>query len=144
MISFRPLIPLPLPYGCRAFDDLADGDRDAGDASAAIDDPVTRRQFVDAYQRGEVDSDELATALRRYDGSNAGEKTVRRRGHRVGRRRRSSSSRLRNLILADVRDGPCRGTIESVYECYTDGVSGVTLSRLTLRNSSKRAMKPME
>jgi hypothetical protein len=28
---------------------------------------VTQRQFVTAYQRGEVDSDELATALRQYD-----------------------------------------------------------------------------
>ena len=28
---------------------------------------MTQRQFVNAYQRGEVDSDELATVLRRYD-----------------------------------------------------------------------------
>jgi hypothetical protein len=28
---------------------------------------VTQRQFVNAYRRGEVDSGELTTALRRYD-----------------------------------------------------------------------------
>ena len=28
---------------------------------------MTQRQFVNAYQRGEVDSGELGTALRRYD-----------------------------------------------------------------------------
>ena len=116
--------------GRRTYADLRAVDSDTADASAAIDDPVTRRQFVTAYQRGEVDSDELATALGRCDESNASGKTGRRRGRRVGRRRWSSSSRPRNLVLVDVRDGPCRGTIESVYECYTDGVSGVTLSRL--------------
>ena len=28
---------------------------------------MTQRQFVNAYRRGEVDSGELTTALRRYD-----------------------------------------------------------------------------
>ena len=43
---------MPLPYGCRALDDLADGDRDAADALVRIQDPLIERQFVDAYQRG--------------------------------------------------------------------------------------------
>ena len=53
--------------GRRTYADLRAVDSDAADALAAIDNPVTQRQFVNAYQRGEVDSDELATALRRYD-----------------------------------------------------------------------------
>jgi hypothetical protein len=56
-----------LPYGCRALDDLADGDRDAADALIRIQDPLIERQFVDAYRRGEVDDKQLASALRRYD-----------------------------------------------------------------------------
>ena len=53
--------------GRQTYDALAATDSDAADALAAIEDPVTQRQFVNAYQRGEVDSDELTTALRRYD-----------------------------------------------------------------------------
>ena len=52
--------------GGEAYDDLAAIDSDAADALAAIDDPMTQRQFVNAYQRGEVDEEELTSAINRY------------------------------------------------------------------------------
>ena len=53
--------------GRRTYADLRAVDSDAADTLAAIDDPVTQRQFVNAYERGEVDSNKLAAAIRRYD-----------------------------------------------------------------------------
>ena len=41
--------------GRQTYDALAATDSDAADALAAIEDPVTQRQFVNAYQRGEVE-----------------------------------------------------------------------------------------
>ena len=48
--------------GGEAYDDLAATDSDAADALVRIQDPLIERQFVTAYQRGEVDSDELIGA----------------------------------------------------------------------------------
>ena len=53
--------------GGEAYDDLAAIDSDAADALVRIQDPLIERQFVDAYRRGEVDDEQLASALRRYD-----------------------------------------------------------------------------
>ena len=53
--------------GRRTYADLRAVNSDAADALAAIEDPVTQRQFVDTYRYGEVDDEQLAAALRRYD-----------------------------------------------------------------------------
>lgn len=55
-----------MPYGCRALNDLADGDRDAADVLLEMD-ATTHWRFTRVYDSGEVDSDELATVLRWYD-----------------------------------------------------------------------------
>ncbi|WP_225306840.1 colicin D domain-containing protein [Haloarcula hispanica] len=57
-----------------ALNDLAESDQDAADALLQMDDAATQRRFVRAYESGEVDSDELTTALRRYDELDANEK----------------------------------------------------------------------
>ncbi|AEM58927.1 hypothetical protein [Haloarcula hispanica] len=62
------------PSGRRALNDLAESDQDAADALLQMDDAATQRRFVRAYESGEVDSDELTTALRRYDELDANEK----------------------------------------------------------------------
>ena len=51
----------------RTLDALSESDDEAADILLDIDDPNTKWRFARAYDRGEVDSDELATALRRYD-----------------------------------------------------------------------------
>jgi len=76
---------------------------------------VTQRQFVNAYQRGEVDSDELATALRRYDESDTNGKQF---ADEVIEQTGQNGPRL---IAADVCNSPCQGTIKSVYDDYKDG-----------------------
>ena len=53
--------------GGEAYDDLVATDSDAADALVRIQDPLIERQFIDAYRRGEVDDEQLASALRRYD-----------------------------------------------------------------------------
>ena len=53
--------------GREAYDDLVATDSDAADALIRIQDPLIERQFIDAYRRGEVDDEQLASALRRYD-----------------------------------------------------------------------------
>jgi hypothetical protein len=60
--------------GGEAYDDLAATDSDAADALIRIQDPLIERQFVNAYRRGEVDDEQLASALRRYDGLDANKK----------------------------------------------------------------------
>ena len=73
LISFRPLIPCH----CRT----AVGRSTTSPTATAT--PLTRwsgfrilieRQFITAYQRGEVDNEQLASALRRYDGLDANKK----------------------------------------------------------------------
>jgi hypothetical protein len=61
------------PKGRRALNDLANGNRDAADVLLNMD-PTTQRRFTRAYESDSVDSDELATALRRYDELDANEK----------------------------------------------------------------------
>jgi hypothetical protein len=51
----------------RTLDALSESDDEAADILLDIDDPNTKWRFARAYDRGDVDSDELATALRRYD-----------------------------------------------------------------------------
>ena len=53
--------------GRQTHDALAATDSDAADALVRIQDPLIERQFIDAYRRGEVDDEQLASALRRYD-----------------------------------------------------------------------------
>jgi hypothetical protein len=55
------------PGGRRTLDALAETDGEAADVLLKIDDPETQWRFVRAYDSGEADADELATALRRYD-----------------------------------------------------------------------------
>ncbi|WP_367175686.1 hypothetical protein [Haloarcula rubripromontorii] len=55
------------PKGRRALNDLADGDREAADVLLEMD-PNTQWRFTRAYDSDSVDSDEMATALKRYDG----------------------------------------------------------------------------
>jgi hypothetical protein len=59
----------------RALDALSESDDEAASVLLRIDDPETKWRFVRAYDRS-VDSDELATALRRYDELDAGDKRV--------------------------------------------------------------------
>ncbi len=55
--------------GKRALRALADGNRRAADALLKLhDDVATQRAMVPAWERGDVSTKELATALRRYDG----------------------------------------------------------------------------
>ena len=73
---------------------------------------MTQRQFVNAYQRGEVDSDELATALRRYDeldadGEQFADEVIAQTGDDGP-----------DLLLADVCNSPCEAVIRDVYQFY--------------------------
>ena len=109
--------------GRRTYADLRAVDSDAADTLAAIDDPVTQRQFVNAYQRGEVDSDELATALKRYDeldadGEQFADEVIAQTGDDGP-----------DLLLADVCNSPCEAVIRDVYQ-YTkrSGSDGLTNS----------------
>ena len=109
--------------GGEAYDDLRAVDSDAADTLAAIDDPVAQRQFVNAYQRGEVDSDELATALKRYDeldanGEQFADEIIAQTGDDGP-----------DLLLADVCNSPCEAVIRDVYQ-YTkrSGSDGLTNS----------------
>ena len=96
--------------GRQTYDALAATDSDAADALAAIEDPVTQRQFVNAYQRGEVDSDELTTALRRYEELDADEKALARRG--------LERSGDRGIDLLEARD--CNSPCKDYYEIADD------------------------
>ncbi|WP_188854277.1 hypothetical protein, partial [Haloarcula argentinensis] len=58
---------------------MTDTDRKAADALLEIDDAATQRRFTRAYDSGEVDSDELSTALRRYDSLDSDSKAEYRR-----------------------------------------------------------------
>ncbi|WP_159076951.1 hypothetical protein [Halococcoides cellulosivorans] len=53
--------------GQRALNALAKTDSDAADVLLKMDDRVAQMRFAKAYDSGDIDSDELATALRRYD-----------------------------------------------------------------------------
>ncbi|EMA07828.1 hypothetical protein C437_08898 [Haloarcula vallismortis ATCC 29715] len=55
------------PKGRRALNDLAETDPDAADALLQMDDAATQWRFTRAYDNGELDRDEMATALKRYD-----------------------------------------------------------------------------
>ena len=57
----------------RALDALSESDDEAADVLLRIDDPNTKWRFARAYDRS-VDGDELATALRRYDELDVGDK----------------------------------------------------------------------
>jgi len=58
------------PSGRRALNDLTDSNPDAADVLVRMD-PTTQWRFTRAYDSGEVDSDEMATALNRYDSLDA-------------------------------------------------------------------------
>ena len=105
--------------GGEAYDDPAAIDSDAADALAAIEDPVTQRQFVNPYQRGEVDSDKLATALRRYDESDANGKQF------TDEAIEQTGQNGPRLIAADFCNSPCQGTIRAVYEYTKKSNSGL-------------------
>ncbi|WP_146418425.1 hypothetical protein [Haloarcula hispanica] len=64
------------PSGRRALNDLAESDQDAADALLQMDDAATQRRFTEAYESDSVDSDEFATAVKRYDGLDADEKAI--------------------------------------------------------------------
>ncbi|WP_191907525.1 right-handed parallel beta-helix repeat-containing protein [Haloarcula sp. CBA1131] len=59
------------PSGRKTLNDLADTDRRAADALLKMDDAATQRRFVKAHRQGEVSSNELATAVKRYDNLDA-------------------------------------------------------------------------
>ena len=105
--------------GRRTYADLRAVDSNAADTLAAIDDPVTQRQFVNAYQRGEVDSDKLATALRRYDESDANGKQF------TDEAIEQTGQNGPRLIAADFCNSPCQGTIRAVYEYTKKSNSGL-------------------
>ncbi|WP_188854272.1 hypothetical protein [Haloarcula argentinensis] len=55
------------PSGRKTLNKLADTDRKAADALLEMDDAATQRRFVKAHKQGEMSTDELSTALKRYD-----------------------------------------------------------------------------
>ncbi|WP_049944632.1 hypothetical protein [Haloarcula marismortui] len=61
-----------------------------------MDDAATQRRFARAYESGEVDSDELTTAVKRYDGLDADEKAI------VQRSMARSDTDAIRLMRADV------------------------------------------
>ncbi|MDS0261031.1 hypothetical protein NDI56_16650 [Haloarcula sp. S1CR25-12] len=56
------------PSGRRALNEPTDSDGEAADVLLRMDDAATQWRFTKAYESDAVDSDELGTALRRYDG----------------------------------------------------------------------------
>ena len=96
--------------GGEAYDDLRAVDSDAADTLAAIDDPVTQRQFVTAYQRGEVDEEELTSAINQYselgaEPQEAADKLIAETG--------SGGVRVLNI---DVCNGPCDNPVDVASE----------------------------
>ncbi|WP_252718773.1 dockerin type I domain-containing protein [Haloarcula sp. CBA1122] len=110
------------PSGRRALNDLAESDQDAADALLQMDDAATQRRFTEAYESGEVDSDELTTALTRYDSLDAdGKRFADDAIERTG-------TDGPDLMSTDVCNSPCHGTIRAVYE-YTDEADGLSDSQ---------------
>ncbi|SFR97803.1 hypothetical protein SAMN05216559_1917 [Halomicrobium zhouii] len=106
------------PGGRKALDDLAETDRRAADALVEMDDAATQRRFVTAYDSGDVDADELSTAVKRYDDRNAegtefADDVIAQTGDDGV-----------DLLSTDVCNSPCHGTIRSVYE-YTKQSDGL-------------------
>jgi hypothetical protein len=65
------------PAGRRAPNELAESDPDAADVLLKIEAAATQRRFARAFDDGEVNADEVTSALRKYDGLNAnGKDTV--------------------------------------------------------------------
>ncbi|WP_154020965.1 hypothetical protein [Haloarcula sp. CBA1127] len=106
------------PKGRRALNDLAETDQDAADVLLRMDDAAAQRRFTRAYESDAVDSDELSTALRRYDELYADEKAVAR-----GAMARSDTDAVR-LMRTDVCNSPCDGVLKSV-EDFVDSRSGL-------------------
>jgi len=94
------------PRGRRTLDALAETDGEAADVLLKIDDPETQWRFVRAYDSGEADADELATALRRYEELNADEKALARRGLK-----RSDDGGI-DLVEAKDCNSPCKDYYE--------------------------------
>ncbi|WP_336358956.1 hypothetical protein [Haloarcula sp. CGMCC 1.6347] len=87
-----------------------------------MDDAATQRRFTEAYESGEVDSDELTTALTRYDSLDAdGKRFADDAIERTG-------TDGPDLMSTDVCNSPCHGTIRAVYE-YTDEADGLSDSQ---------------
>lgn len=55
------------PSGRKALDALSETDDEAADILLEMDDTATQRRFAEAFDEGDVDADELSTALKRYD-----------------------------------------------------------------------------
>ena len=96
--------------GRRALGALSDTDQEAADVLLKIDDPETQWRFVRAYDSGETDADELATALRRYEELDADEKALARRGLK-----RSDDG---GVDLLEARD--CNSPCKDYYEIADD------------------------
>jgi len=96
--------------GRRALEALSDTDQEAADVLLKIDDPETQWRFVRAYDSGETDADELATALRRYEELDADEKALARRGLE-----RSGDG---GIDLLEARD--CNSPCKDYYEIADD------------------------
>ncbi|EMA23359.1 hypothetical protein [Haloarcula amylolytica] len=106
------------PSGRRALNDLAESDQDAADALLQMDDAATQRRFTEAYESDSVDSDEFATAVKRYDGLDADEKAI------VQRSMARSDTDAIRLMRADVCNSPCDGVLKSV-EDFVDSRNGL-------------------
>jgi len=122
--------------GRRTYADLRAVDSDAADTLAAIDDPVTQRQFVNAYQRGEVDSDELATALRRYDSLDSDSKSdfdefVARNGDEAGDFAGRADSDTFDSVFCSGGSTPSLAGVSSTQtdRYYSSGAPSVALSQ---------------
>jgi len=81
-------------------------------------DATTHWRFTRVYDNGEVDSDKLAMALRRYDSLEADERAMAQQAMA-----RSGPDAIR-LMRTDVCNSPCDGVIESV-EDFADSRSGL-------------------
>ncbi|MDS0261033.1 hypothetical protein NDI56_16660 [Haloarcula sp. S1CR25-12] len=110
------------PSGRRALNDLTDSDGEAADVLLQMDDAATQWRFTRAYDSGEVDSDELGTALNRYDELDADGKQF------ADEVIEQTGTDGPELMSTDVCNSPCHGTIRAVYE-YTDEADGLSDSQ---------------
>ncbi|NHX41535.1 MULTISPECIES: VWA domain-containing protein [Haloarcula] len=105
--------------GRETYDALADVDSDAADALLDIDNPVSQRRFVQAYDRGEADGNELSTAVSRYNELDADQQ----RFADTALERAGYDSV--DLLSDDVCNSPCQSTVRSVYS-YTQRSDGLS------------------
>ncbi|MDS0474450.1 colicin D domain-containing protein [Natrinema sp. 1APR25-10V2] len=118
--------------GQRAFDDLAGLDSGATDRLLEIENPITQRHLVKAYQDSDVDANDLSQALESYGDLDADGKqvadTILAEGGNGGI----------SLLAKQVCSSPCRSFAEAVDElASTNSVDEDTARELAVKLSRK-------